>query len=55
MPAALQTAEVVDFQEYRRRRGDAETTAPVAPMPIPAEFAFFWVPVIVFMPVWRLG
>jgi hypothetical protein len=54
MPAAERTAEVVDFQEYRRRRADAETTEapPVVSWPMP--FPMIWMPVFFFMPVWRV-
>jgi hypothetical protein len=48
-----QTGEVVDLESYRRRRAGQEPVA-VAAMPTAAAFAFFWMPMIVFVPVWRL-
>ena len=43
------TAEIVDFQEYRQRRSQAQAVgAPVTPSP------FFWYPVWVMVPAWPL-
>jgi len=55
MPATQQIAEVVDFQDYRRRRARAEPALHAAAVAMPITFGFFWMPMIVFVPVWRLG
>jgi hypothetical protein len=55
MSPAQQIAEVVDFEHYRRRRLQAERAVEAVPVPTPIAFAFFWMPVMVFVPVWRCG
>lgn len=55
MPATQQIAEVVDFQDYRRRRARAEQPVQAATAAMPVPFGFFWMPVFFFVPVWRLG
>lgn len=54
MPAAEPTAELVDFEEYRRRRADLATDAAPAVTLWPMPFPMVWMPVIFFMPVWRV-
>lgn len=45
---SAKTAEIVDFQEYRQRRAQAQVAAPVTPSP------FLWYPVWVMVPAWPL-
>ena len=46
---STKTAEIVDFQEYRQRRVQAQpVAAPVTPSP------FLWYPVWVMVPAWSL-
>ena len=46
---SAKTAEIVDFQEYRQRRAQAQAVAvPVTPSP------FLWYPVWVMVPAWPL-
>ncbi len=55
MVEAQQIAEVVDFEDYRRRRVRTEQGVQAVPVTTPIAFTFFWMPVILFVPFWRLG
>lgn len=53
MAAESQESNVVDLGDYRRRLARPGHAAPTAPAVQP--FFFTWFPIIVLVPLWRMG